>query len=212
MLVKVQGKSYTSQTFTQFRDVYGLLERNGCGPVQYSLQISQSGSAITLPDSVVSLSGYTIVLNGTDAQDYIGVYDAQIVVNVEHFLQIYQESFKLTIQRSEPTTEEEISEKVNQPPYFDGYEYKNELPSIEVEVDREIFYELPEAMDRDGNDVNLRLEAGSAKIKSCQSCMELDLSSNGIVFTLTNEYQTELSTIYVYLSDSMDERQYFFYL
>ena len=38
------------------------------------------------------------------------------------------------------------------------------------------------------------------------------MSSNGIVFTLTNEYQTELSTIYVYLSDSMDERQYFFYL
>ena len=41
------------------------------------------------------------------------------------------------------------------------------MPSIEVEVDREIFYELPEAMDRDGNDVNLRLEAGSSKIKSC---------------------------------------------
>ena len=76
MLVKVQGNSYTQQTFTQFRDVHGLLERNGCGPVKYSLEVYQSDSAITLPESVVTLSGYTILLNGTDAQDYIGVYDA----------------------------------------------------------------------------------------------------------------------------------------
>ena len=85
-------------------------------------------------------------------------------------------------------TEEEISQEVNQPPYFDGYEYKSELPSVEVEVDRQIFYELPEAMDRDDNDVTMRVVAGSAKIASCRNCIKLDQSSNGIVFTLTSEY------------------------
>ena len=56
---------------------------------------------------------------------------------------------------------DEISEEVNQPPYFKGFEYKNELPSVEVEVDREIFYEFPEPMDRDEDQVTIRIEAGN---------------------------------------------------
>ena len=67
-------------------------------------------------------------------------------------------------------------------------------------------------MDRDDDLVTVRIEAGNSALKKCENCMDLDLNSNGIVFMLTEEFQSELSTIYVYLSDTIDERQYFFYL
>ena len=59
------------------------------------------------------------------------------------------------------------------------------MPSVEVEVDREIFYEFPELMDRDEDQVTIRIEAGNLKLKNCQECMELDSQSNGISFILT---------------------------
>ena len=62
------------------------------------------------------------------------------------------------------------------------------MPSVEVEVDREIFYEFPEPMDRDEDPVTIRIEAGSTKLKSCQECMELDQQSNGISFVLTQDF------------------------
>ena len=42
--------------------------------------------------------------------------------------------------------------------------------------------------------------------------MEFDDEANGIYFTLPTDFVGELSTIYVYISDKHDERQYFFYL
>ena len=59
------------------------------------------------------------------------------------------------------------------------------MPSVEVEVDREIFYEFPEPMDRDEDQVTIRIEAGNSKLKNCQECMDLDSQSNGISFILT---------------------------
>ena len=88
-------------------------------------------------------------------------------MEVTEFQAFHYEQFKITIQRSELTTDEEVNEEINDPPYFKGYEFQTQLPSIEVEVGIETYYPLPEVRDRDNDTVSIRFEAGSSLIESC---------------------------------------------
>ena len=101
--------------FTQFKDPYGLLESEKCGVVDYELQVV---TAIKLPDYILVLDGYTITLNGTDADAFIGTYDAELVVKIVEYNQFFIQRFKFAIQKENVETEDQIEAEINLPPYF----------------------------------------------------------------------------------------------
>ena len=39
MQITVPGATFTSQTFSQFKDTFGVLDDHKCGPVVYSLEV-----------------------------------------------------------------------------------------------------------------------------------------------------------------------------
>ena len=59
-------------------------------------------------------------------------------------------------------TKEEIEEKINQAPYFEGFEDESshELLAATVEVGEEYFYSLPIAIDKNDDEISLIVEPG----------------------------------------------------
>ena len=161
--------------FTQFKDPYGLLEDEKCGEVEYKLEVI----AIQLPESILVLDGYSIILNGTDALDYIGTYQAKLIVNILEYDQIYEQKFKFAIQKENLDSEDEINEEINQPPYFQGYEGINqhELPPTTIEVGQSFFYPFPVSMDRDDDDIEIRVETGNQILENCGDCYQYDVEA-----------------------------------
>ena len=77
-----------------------------------------------------------------------------------------------------------------------------ELPSVDIEVGQDFFYSMPDTMDRDGDHISVRVEAGNPALDQCgSSCMVYNPSKNGIEFLLPTGFDKHISTIYVYLSD-----------
>ena len=57
-------------------------------------------------------------MNGTDSDQYIGTYDAEIVVKIVEYNQFFIQRFKFAIQKEQVESKEDIKAEINNAPYF----------------------------------------------------------------------------------------------